>query len=65
MVASGDLMTDEELKERRRVNNMLLGGILVGFVALVFLITVVKMMSGQSMEAFDHTYRPSLENQNQ
>ena len=55
------MMTDEEIKARQKSNNMLLGGILVGFVALVFLITVVKMMSGHSMEAFDHSVRPSLE----
>ena len=59
------MMTDDEIKARRRTNNNLLGGILLGFVALVFLITVVKMMNGQSMEAFDHTIRPSLESQNQ
>ncbi|MEM7241413.1 MAG: cytochrome C oxidase assembly protein [Pseudomonadota bacterium] len=56
-------MNEADFKERRRVNNLILGGILIGFVALVFLITVVKMMSGYSLEAFDHTVRPSLERQ--
>jgi len=58
-------MNDAEIKERQRSNNNILGAILIGFVALVFLITVVKMMSGQSMEAFDHTVRQSLERQDQ
>ncbi len=39
---------------------MLLAGILAGFVVLVFAITVVKLSSGQLMEAFDHVVRPSL-----
>ena len=59
------MMTDDEIKARRKTNNNLLGGILVGFVALVFLITIVKMMNGHSMEAFDHTVRPSLEKTNE
>ena len=56
-------MSDAEIKERQRINNLILGGILIGFVALVFLITVVKMMSGHSLEAYDHTVRQSLERQ--
>lgn len=45
---------------RKRRSNLMLGLVLGGFVALVFAITVVKMMNGASMEAFDHTLRPSL-----
>ena len=55
------MMTDEDIKSRRKTNNLLLGGILISFVALVFSITIVKMMSGHSMEAYDHTVRHSLE----
>ena len=57
-------MTHDDIKAQRKSNNLLLGGILGGFVVLVFLITVVKMMNGHSMEAFDHTVRPSIESQN-
>lgn len=39
---------------------MSLGLILGGFVALVFVITVVKMSQGQMIEGFDHALRPSL-----
>ena len=55
-------MTDEEIREQRRKNNRILGLILMGFVALVFLITIAKLRAGHSLEAFDHTVRPSLEN---
>ena len=54
-------MTDADIKARQKSNNTLLGGILIGFVLLVFLITIVKMMNGHSMEAFDHGVRSSLE----
>ncbi len=46
---------------RRNRNNLVIGAVLLAFVALVFSITVAKMMGGASMEAFDHTVRPSLE----
>ena len=49
-----------ELHARRGRRNLLLAGILAGFVVLVFAITVVKLSSGQLMEAFDHVVRPSL-----
>lgn len=45
---------------RKKRSNILLGLVLGSFVALVFAITVVKMMNGQSMEAFDHTVRYSI-----
>ena len=51
---------EHELHARRGRRNMLLAGILAGFVVLVFAITVVKLSSGQLMEAFDHVVRPSL-----
>lgn len=46
---------------RRKRNNLLVGGLLLAFVALVFSITVAKMMGGDLMEAYDYTVRPSLE----
>jgi hypothetical protein len=49
------------LHERRKRSNLLLGGVLVGFVALVFAITVVKMMGGASLEGYDHAVRYSIE----
>jgi len=57
-------MTEEEFKERRTRNNTWIGVTLVAFVALVFAITVAKMMAGHNMEAFDHVYRPQLDTVN-
>ncbi len=55
-----EIRQDHELHQRRKKSNVLLGLVLGGFVALVFAITVVKMMGGQQMEAFDHSVRPQL-----
>ena len=52
---------ESNISDRRRRNNKLLGLVLFGFVSLVFAITVSKMMSGEYMEAFDHSVRPALE----
>ncbi|MDG1237258.1 MAG: hypothetical protein P8P16_12975 [Amylibacter sp.] len=63
-MADGVLMgikTEHPLHGRRKRSNMLLGLVLLCFVALVFAITVAKMMNGQSMEAFDHTVRYSID----
>ncbi len=54
------LTHEHELHRRRRKSNALLGLVLIGFVALVFGITIVKLKNGQSMEAFDHSVRPSV-----
>jgi len=54
-------MSDAEIHAKRKKNNLMLGLVLVAFVALVFAITVAKMMSGANMEAFDHVRRPLLE----
>jgi len=49
-----------EIFERRRSRNVGLGLVLGAFVLLVFAVTMVKLTEGQSMQAFDHTPRPSL-----
>ena len=51
---------DHELHTRRKARNIWLGCILGGFVVLVFAVTIVKMMNGSQMEAFDHSIRPGL-----
>ena len=37
---------DNNISDRRKRNNIMLGGLLLGFVALVFSITIAKMMTG-------------------
>ncbi|MCP5088298.1 MAG: cytochrome C oxidase assembly protein [Rhodobacteraceae bacterium] len=55
-----DIRPDHELHQRRKKSNVMLGLVLGGFVVLVFAITVVKMLGGQNLEAFDHSVRPQL-----
>ncbi len=55
------IKAEHPLHGRRKRSNMMLGLVLGGFVTLVFAITVAKMMGGQSMEAFDHTVRYSID----
>lgn len=48
-------------QEKRAKSNYMLGGVLLGFVTLVFAISIAKMMAGHNMEAADHVLRPQLE----
>ena len=54
------LRKEHELHQRRGRRNMLVGLVLLGFVAMVFGITMVKLGDGQMLEAFDHSVRPNL-----
>lgn len=54
------LKAEHELHGRRRSRNVGLGVVLIGFVVLVFALTVVKVQQGNMMEAFDHQPRVSL-----
>lgn len=55
------IKAEHPLHGRRKRSNLWLGAVLGGFVALVFAITIAKMMNGQSMEGFDHTVRYSID----
>lgn len=52
---------EHDLHKRRFGRNMGLLAVLLAFVAMVFGLTIVKVSKGESMEAFDHTVRYSLE----
>lgn len=45
---------EHDLHRRRRGRNIALGAVLLGFVALVFAVTIVKLSSGQvqSLQAY-------------
>ena len=43
---------EHELHRRRKGRNLALGLALLGFVALVFAVTIVKLSSGQMMQAY-------------
>lgn len=49
-----------EIYERRRSRNRGLGITLIAFVLLVFGVTLAKLHDGQTMQAFDHTFRPAM-----
>jgi len=51
---------DHELHGRRSGRNWGVFLVLAGLVAIVFGLTYVKITSGNPMEAFDHSVRPAL-----
>lgn len=50
-----------EIYKRRFSRNLGVGLTLGAFVALVFALTVVKIMHGDPMKGFDHTVDPEAE----
>jgi hypothetical protein len=51
---------EHEIHKRRFGRNLGLGLTLVGFVCIVFLLTVVKVTRGEPMQGYDHVMRPEL-----
>ncbi|HEY9021162.1 MAG: hypothetical protein V7698_09585 [Paracoccaceae bacterium] len=49
-----------ELHRRRAGRNIGLALVLLAFIAIVFGLTVVKVTSGDPMQAFDHVSRPEM-----
>jgi hypothetical protein len=49
-----------EIHHRRLSRNLGVALALLGFVAVVFGLTMAKIQTGASMQAFDHSIRPSL-----
>ncbi len=54
-----------ELHQRRLSRNVGLAVVLLAFVAVVFGLTVAKIQTGGTMQAFDHVVRPELTEQSQ
>jgi hypothetical protein len=52
---------EHELHKRRSGRNIGLALVLVGFIALVFGLTIAKVSGGGTIQAFDHSYRPALD----
>lgn len=52
---------EHELHQRRSGRNVGLAVVLVAFIALVFGLTIAKVQGGSTLQAFDHSYRPSLD----
>ncbi|KFE35619.1 hypothetical protein [Thioclava atlantica] len=51
---------DSDLHMRRLSRNLGLGVVLLGFVAIVFGLTIVKVERGGKIEAYDHQPRTSM-----
>ncbi|WP_236687902.1 hypothetical protein [Jannaschia aquimarina] len=51
---------DSEMHVRRRGRNLGLLVVLIGFIAVVFAVTVVKVRTGGLQEGFDHVLRPQM-----
>jgi hypothetical protein len=49
-----------EIHTRRRGRNLGVALTLLAFAAIVFLLTMSKIRNGGTMEAFDHSVRPSI-----
>jgi len=49
-----------EIHQRRFGRNLGVALCLIGFIAIVFGLTIAKIRQGASMEAFDHTPRVSV-----
>ena len=54
------LRVEHELHKRRFGRNLGVGLLLVGFVAIVFGLTVVKVQNTGFVEGYDHAARPAL-----
>ncbi len=52
---------EHELHRRRFGRNLGVGLVLVGFVGVVFALTVVKVTRGDPMQGYDHVVRPELD----
>lgn len=64
MDAAVALRVEHELHDRRRGRNMGVLALLIGMVAIVFGLTVVKVLQlGDigAFERFDHVYRPGMD----
>ncbi len=54
------IRAEHELHRRRFGRNLGVGLALLALAAVVFGLTIVKVETGGSLEAFDHSYRPGL-----
>lgn len=54
------LRVEHDLHKRRLSRNVGLGLVLLGFVAIVFGLTVVKVKNTGFVEGYDHVMRPEL-----
>ena len=54
------IVKQHEIYSRRGRKNVWLGVIMGALVAIIFLVTIVKLANGSKMQAFDHSLRPEM-----
>ncbi len=54
------IKAEHEIHTRRKSRNIGLGLVLVGFVAVIFGLTVVKVQNIGAVQGFDHVLRPEM-----
>ncbi len=54
------IKAEHEIHSRRKSRNIGVGLVLVGFIAVVFGLTVVKVQQIGAVQGFDHVVRPEL-----
>ncbi|MEM6824908.1 MAG: hypothetical protein AAGB18_00060 [Pseudomonadota bacterium] len=54
------IRAEHELHSRRRSRNIGLAVVLVGFISVIFGLTVVKVQTLGAIQGFDHVVRPEL-----
>ncbi len=54
------IKAEHEIHARRKSRNIGVGLVLVGFIAVVFGLTVVKVQQIGAVQGFDHVVRPEL-----
>ena len=59
------IKAEHEIHQRRLSRNVGVAVVLVGFIAVVFGLTVVKVSNTGPIEGFDHVVRPQLVEQDQ
>lgn len=52
---------EHDLHRRRSGRNVGLAVVLLAFIVLVFGLTIAKVSGGAAIQAYDHSYRPSLD----
>jgi hypothetical protein len=54
------IVKQHEIYSRRGRKNTWLGVIMGCLVAVIFLVTIAKLATGDKMQAFDHSLRPEM-----
>ena len=54
------IRSDDDFYAKRKNRNFWLAICLVGFILMIFFVTIAKLSTGEMIEGFDHTLRTSI-----